>query len=403
MSGPIIASLDPISEPVIEAVFEAASPKRFESNAERIWSHEEGDSKVKTWAVRILFGFTVVPYLLALFVDLGRYMLFKRGYIDGKSWSLIEETEEGCRAVARKVNAVSNEFMLKKHAKDVVGLYRVANPSKDQIETLQKVLARDVTRYAELNGKSLYDFSTYVGIAKKLVQEAIEKAGGDEIIGREPLIHHLWKQLNPHLPKDGDPISELAEAAAQAAVPFADEVAAALALVRQARQLKAAGQLLPEEETRFATEASNSIPEAEEHRVLVEERITILNFLSQKKQKIREHIDAFCAQLGKQSHDELEAKLEGIVEHCRTLKHLMQLYGEYAKLKKIRVITEEIEFNKELKALLQECKNIGIDYSTLSGYDPLSGEEAVQTLLAMAKERKRDEPANSEGFFSKWF
>lgn len=75
---------------IISAEFVPEPPKAFEWNLPRIWVHQKEHSEERTWAVRILFGFTLIPSILTLLVDLGRYLLFQAGYLNGKSFSLID-------------------------------------------------------------------------------------------------------------------------------------------------------------------------------------------------------------------------------------------------------------------------------------------------------------------------
>ncbi len=187
----------------------AAQPsveKKFEWNVERLFVRNPEHSQSRTWFVRFLGLFIAIPTLL---LDLGRYLAFSVGLVNGKSYSLIDKTSDACQALAAKVKAFmapkeltleeQNELAkqrIETHAHRFVEGYRKLNGgyfhtnssfsspyalnAEKQIRREKAALVREVNEYVAKNAESPEDFVKQVEVAKRIVFGAIDRVAGDD-------------------------------------------------------------------------------------------------------------------------------------------------------------------------------------------------------------------------------
>ncbi len=197
----------------------------FEWNVSRIYNHEEGCSKTKTWAVRILSSILIFPVLLTFIVDIGRKIGFEAGLLSGKSFSLIEQMGAGCKAIADKAGAAYKSFStpltitpeqlnqkseqaIKNHAEKLINRYNALNggsfhtnssfssPSalkaEKQIIRAQSDLIAEINVYVNRNATGTADFLSHLNRAEEMANSSIREAAQDA-----PYIENKMKRTGP--------------------------------------------------------------------------------------------------------------------------------------------------------------------------------------------------------------
>jgi hypothetical protein len=206
---PAAPATTPVSAPVAEAAAQDAKTN-FEWNVGRLYS-DEGHSKARTWAVRILSTLLVFPLALTLVLDVARRLAFSVGLVDGKSYSLIDKASVGCQAVANKVSSVYQSFCkpltkeelnaksetaIKALSEKLVDGYKALNggyfttntsfssPSalnaERQIEKAKADLLAEVNTYVARNATGTEDFVGHLNVARRMVAAGIAEAAGNE-------------------------------------------------------------------------------------------------------------------------------------------------------------------------------------------------------------------------------
>jgi hypothetical protein len=216
---------------VAQAV-EKDTPTNFEWNVGRLFSREPGKSEARTWAVRILSTLFVLPLVLTAIVDIGRRLAYSAGFVDGKSFSLIDKVSEGCKSVASKVASVyqsstkpltkeelnaKSEKAIKALAQKLVDGFRALNgdyftdssfsssaalKGERQIKTAKDGLVDEISDYVSRNATGTDDFIDSLAEAETMAQSAIDGAAGDDFyiqdkskrIGPRPFIRDRAKK-----------------------------------------------------------------------------------------------------------------------------------------------------------------------------------------------------------------
>lgn len=211
----------PVSTPAVEVAGTVQSVERnFEWNVGRLFKHEEGHSKARTWAVRVLSVALVLPLVLTVIVDLGRGLGFMIGnksatvgkYFDGKSFSLIDKVSTGVKTISDKVRVAYKNFMhpeytveqlnqfsekaMKAHVAKLVDGYRSLNggrihsndsfstptalAAENQIVQAQKDLIAVANEMIARNATQVEGFESYTQSVNDKIDAMIREAAGDD-------------------------------------------------------------------------------------------------------------------------------------------------------------------------------------------------------------------------------
>ncbi|OGN56205.1 MAG: hypothetical protein A2796_04670 [Chlamydiae bacterium RIFCSPHIGHO2_01_FULL_44_39] len=171
--------------PVVEATVKGKKPE-FESIMKTSFSKGQGHTMTRTVAVGLI---STLFFPLLVLVDLGRWLAFSVGLVNGKSFSLIDKTSDACQKVANKIYVLWNGTVEKRVGKDVknlVNAYRRFNDglfnsspavsAEQDIRKYQQSLVKLIGELAGEKSSSTAQFASQVQEAKQFVVTAIQKA-----------------------------------------------------------------------------------------------------------------------------------------------------------------------------------------------------------------------------------
>lgn len=211
------AEMEEFTAPQIEATAVTVQDKKFEWNVETLFTHNPEHSTARTWAVRILSLLAMIPVFI---LDLGRRVAFALDLVDGKSFSLIDKVSFGCQKLSSQIDDVgaSKELTLdeqndlskraiQSHAKKLVEGFEKINGGRfhtnnsfsspyalegsRQVYKAAGKLVADIQKYVDQNALHATDFIEHLNAAKKLVEDAIEKASVNKFFVTNKVVHSV--------------------------------------------------------------------------------------------------------------------------------------------------------------------------------------------------------------------
>lgn len=191
------------------------SKNQFESNLVRIFK-DEGHSKARTWAVRILSTLTILPLLFAVVTDALRYVAFRCNLVDGKSFSLVDKASAGVQSLteaaqktAEKVKNIYQSYTAPKvlstedlnvqfkdaitdNVKKLIDGYRTLNNESSfgsksarnaerEIQKAKESIVSEINTYLGRNASGAEDFIMHLDAASRFVQEEILRVAGNDV------------------------------------------------------------------------------------------------------------------------------------------------------------------------------------------------------------------------------
>ncbi len=201
--------------PEVEATVETSQGEQFEWNVEKLFVHNPEHSEARTWFVRIISLLIGIPTLI---LDLGRRIAFSLDLVNGKSFSLIDEASDACKAISEKVNALSQpeeltiedlnentKQSIETHAKKLIegldkingGIFHTNNSFSSpyalegeiQVRKSALKLVEDIQKYVAENAAASGEFMQQLNTAKGLVEKALQAASKDKIFVTNKVVY----------------------------------------------------------------------------------------------------------------------------------------------------------------------------------------------------------------------
>ena len=190
--------------------------RKFESIlVKELYSHKEGQSKLRTVAIAVLSTITGLFAVTAIY-DAIRYGLFQYGKCDGKSWSLIDKAEKPLSELSSKIRSVFSKNVeslspaeqkniqlkgeMKRQVNKIVEGFKQQNGSffnpnklfsapsaiagRKQIISSQEKLASAMGEFLENNVSNTSEFSTQFNELKEHVRTLFNESAKDSIFIR---------------------------------------------------------------------------------------------------------------------------------------------------------------------------------------------------------------------------